>query len=97
MMKRPLAAILLACHLLVAALSDSPALHHWLHGDDADAPDHACLVTAAAAGLMDSPEVSPINVGTPEPMVEPLAIAAPKQPWVADCERASGSRAPPLA
>ena len=96
-MKRPLAAILLACHLLVAALSVSPALHHWLHGDDADAPDHACLVTAAAAGLMDAPEISPINVESSEPMVEPLVITAPKQPWVADCERASGSRAPPLA
>jgi hypothetical protein len=97
MMKRPLAAILLACHLLVAALSVSPALHHWLHGDDAGAPDHSCLVTTAATGLMDAPEISPISVETSEPMIEPLAIAAPRQPWVADCERASGSRAPPLA
>ncbi len=96
-MKRPLAAILLACHMLVAALSVSPALHHWLHGDDADAPDHACLVATAMAGLMDAPEVSPITVEISDSAPELLAIAATEQPWMADCERADGCRAPPLA
>jgi hypothetical protein len=46
---------------------------------------------------MDAPEVSPITPGISEPAIETLALVVPKRPWVADCERASGSRAPPFA
>jgi hypothetical protein len=97
MMKRPLAAILLACHLLVAALSVSPALHHWLHGDDADDPDHECLATLAAAGMMDCPEVVAATIQAPALLGMSVFLPPQKRDFPAPLESAPGSRAPPLA
>jgi hypothetical protein len=97
MMKRPLVAILLACHLLVAALSVSPALHHWLHGDDADEPDHSCLVALAAAGMLDAPVLESIHAKAPERVFALLVGAEPAQPARVPSAGISDGRAPPVA
>jgi hypothetical protein len=97
MMKKPLAAMLLACHLLVAAMSVSPALHHWLHGHAASEPDHACLVTTLTAGLLDAPTVAPVGASAPALVVEPLVVRAPARPMPARQAGVLGGRAPPVA
>jgi hypothetical protein len=97
MMKKPLAAMLLACHLLVAAMSVSPALHHWLHGHDADGPDHTCLATALAAGLLDAPTAPPLGATAPALAAEPLVVVAPARPMSARFAGVLGGRAPPVA
>ena len=54
-MRRLLSLLLLAQFLWANALAASPALHHWLHGDDAQSPDHECVATLLATGATDSP------------------------------------------
>lgn len=41
--------------LLLFALSCaiSPSLHHWLHGDEADEPQHQCLALTMEIGKLD--------------------------------------------
>jgi hypothetical protein len=97
MMKKPLAAMLLACHLLVAAMSVSPALHHWLHGHDTDGPDHTCLVTALASGLLDAPAAPPVGASAPVLAAGSLVVVVPARPMSARFVGVLGGRAPPVA
>ncbi len=48
-----MSAALLAHLLAVLALAASPGLHHWLHGDAADADDHDCAVVLYLHGGAD--------------------------------------------
>lgn len=74
--RRLLAAWLALCVFAIAALTVSPALHAWIHGEDhqdhahgAGTDDHAaeteaghtCAVTLFAAGVEASPTAFPIT------------------------------------
>ena len=93
---RFLAIGLIAAHLFVIALTMSPALHHWLHGDAGES-DHHCAVTAMIDGQFDRPETQCFDVAQP-PVVFVIRDAAdPAQPLPEFLHASPGERAPPLA
>ena len=81
--RRVLAALLLAHLLVLAALSVSPAWHHWLHAD-ADNDAHTCAVTLFQRGdTVDAPppvalpaEPAPATVDTIRADERPVWVAS---------------------
>jgi hypothetical protein len=92
-LKTALSVMLALQMLALLALASCPALHHALH-HDSDSPDHHCLVTAFAKGLLSGPEMTPVLVLIPVFVV--CAVLRPSLPLQLLFKyRFAPSRAPP--
>jgi len=82
--------------LTIGLVAHSPQSHEHLHGEDCHEPSHACAVTLAAIGFVDT-AATPPDLRAPEAPLNPLACEPVLFRWPTPTYWLIPTHAPPAA